>query len=104
MSLSQFKEIFFWDISIGCSAADRPRLRGAAGWFAWKRAIPKGYGWRLGLLLLLGGMQGAIGWWMVASGFGRPARGQPHSPRRSPARRAADFRAADLDRARSARA
>jgi cytochrome c oxidase assembly protein subunit 15 len=50
-------------------AADRARLRLPLAWFAWKRAIPKGYGWRLGLLLLLGGMQGAIGWWMVASGL-----------------------------------
>ena len=28
-----------------------------------------GYGWRLSALLALGGMQGAIGWWMVASGL-----------------------------------
>src|SRR3546814_9995174 len=38
-------------------------------WFAWKRAIPKGYGWRLTALFALGGLQGAIGWWMVASGL-----------------------------------
>ena len=38
-------------------------------WFAVRRQIPAGYGWRLGALLALGGFQGAIGWWMVASGL-----------------------------------
>jgi cytochrome c oxidase assembly protein subunit 15 len=38
-------------------------------WFAWKRAIPRGYGWRLTGLFVLGGLQGVIGWWMVASGL-----------------------------------
>jgi cytochrome c oxidase assembly protein subunit 15 len=70
MSLNEFKFIFFWEYLhrlIG-------RLIGLAfalplAWFAWKRAIPKGYGWKLLLLLALGGLQGAIGWWMVASGL-----------------------------------
>ena len=35
----------------------------------WRRAIPAGYGWKLTGLLALGGLQGAIGWWMVASGL-----------------------------------
>ncbi|MBT8426461.1 MAG: COX15/CtaA family protein, partial [Erythrobacter sp.] len=38
-------------------------------WFAIKRAIPKGYGWRLWALFLLGGSQGALGWYMVQSGL-----------------------------------
>jgi cytochrome c oxidase assembly protein subunit 15 len=38
-------------------------------WFAFKRAIPNGYGLRLTVLLVLGGMQGVIGWWMVTSGL-----------------------------------
>ncbi len=70
MSLSQFKEIFFWEYVhrllgrfIGLAFAV-PLV-----WFAWKRAVPSGYGWRLGVLLALGGLQGAIGWWMVASGL-----------------------------------
>lgn len=70
MSLSDFKEIFFWEYVhrllgrfIGLAFAV-PLL-----WFAWKRAVPKGYGWRLAVLLALGGLQGAIGWWMVASGL-----------------------------------
>ncbi|HEY8613172.1 MAG TPA: COX15/CtaA family protein [Roseomonas sp.] len=43
----------------------------AAGlaWFWLRGAIPKGYGRRLVLLLALGGLQGAVGWFMVASGF-----------------------------------
>lgn len=70
MSLAQFKEIFFWEYLHRLWG----RLIGLAfalplAWFAWKRAIPNGYGWRLGLLLVLGGMQGVIGWWMVASGL-----------------------------------
>jgi cytochrome c oxidase assembly protein subunit 15 len=70
MALPAFKRIYFWEYLhrlIG-------RLIGLAfalplAWFAWKRAIPKGYGGRLVALLALGGMQGAIGWWMVASGL-----------------------------------
>ena len=38
-------------------------------WFLARGAIPRGLLPRLGLLLVLGGMQGAIGWFMVASGF-----------------------------------
>ena len=39
------------------------------GWFAVRRAIPNGYGWRLAALFVLGGMQGAVGWFMVMSGL-----------------------------------
>ena len=39
---------------------------GPFAWFAIRRAIPQGYGWRLFALFALGGLQGAIGWWMVA--------------------------------------
>jgi cytochrome c oxidase assembly protein subunit 15 len=70
MSLAEFKQIFFWEYVhrllgrlIGLAFA-LPLL-----WFAWKKAIPRGYGWRLTVLLALGGLQGAIGWWMVASGL-----------------------------------
>ena len=70
MDLAGFKFIFFWEWVhrlIG-------RLIGVAfavplAWFAWKRAIPKGYGWRLVGLLALGGAQGALGWYMVVSGL-----------------------------------
>ncbi|MDQ8755509.1 COX15/CtaA family protein [Sphingosinicella sp. LHD-64] len=70
MSLAEFKNIFFWEYVhrllgrlIGLVFA-LPLL-----WFWWKRAIPAGYGWKLGGILALGGLQGAIGWWMVASGL-----------------------------------
>jgi cytochrome c oxidase assembly protein subunit 15 len=70
MSLSEFKDIFFWEYVHRLLG----RLIGLAfalplAWFAWKKAIPHGYGWRLVALLALGGLQGLIGWWMVASGL-----------------------------------
>lgn len=70
MTLAEFKFIFFWEYMHRLLG----RLIGLAfalpfAWFAWKRAIPRGYGWRLTALLALGGLQGAIGWWMVASGL-----------------------------------
>jgi cytochrome c oxidase assembly protein subunit 15 len=70
MTLAGFKAIFFWEYLhrllgrlIGVAFA-LPLL-----WFAVKRQIPKGYGPRLVGLLILGGMQGAVGWWMVRSGL-----------------------------------
>ncbi|MDZ3830297.1 MAG: COX15/CtaA family protein [Sphingopyxis sp.] len=70
MSLAAFKAIFFWEWLHRILG----RLVGAAMivpllWFAWRRAIPAGYGWRLFALTSLVGLQGAIGWWMVASGL-----------------------------------
>lgn len=70
MTLVDFKYIYFWEWIhrllgrlIGLAFA-LPFL-----WFVLKRAIPKGFGWRLTILLVLGGMQGMIGWWMVTSGL-----------------------------------
>ena len=70
MSLADFKTIYFWEYVHRLLG----RLIGLAfalplAWFAWKRAIPRGYGWKLAGLLALGGLQGVIGWWMVASGL-----------------------------------
>jgi cytochrome c oxidase assembly protein subunit 15 len=70
MGLAQYKFIFFWEWAhrlIG-------RLIGIAfalplAWFAMRRAIPRGYGLRLVALLLLGGSQGLLGWYMVMSGL-----------------------------------
>jgi len=70
MTLAGFKFIFFWEWM--------HRLLGrviglvffvGVGWFAVKREIPKGYGWRLAALFVLGGLQGAVGWFMVMSGL-----------------------------------
>lgn len=70
MTLADFKFIYFWEWVhrllgrvIGLAFA-LPLL-----YFAVKRAIPAGYGWRLTGLLFLGGLQGFIGWWMVSSGL-----------------------------------
>ncbi len=70
MSLGDFQFIFFWEWShrllgrlIGVAFA-LPLAR-----FALRRAIPRRYGLRLVALLALGGLQGAIGWWMVKSGL-----------------------------------
>lgn len=70
MTLAGFKAIFFWEYLhrllgrvIGLAFA-LPLL-----WFAVRKRIPAGYGWPLCALLALGGLQGAIGWWMVASGL-----------------------------------
>ncbi len=70
MTLAEFKGIFFWEWAHRLLG----RIIGLAfavplAWFAWRRAIPRGYGWRLGALLALGALQGAIGWWMVTSGL-----------------------------------
>ena len=70
MSLADFKNIYFWEYAhrllgrvIGL-AFGLPLL-----WFWLRKAVPPGYGPRLLFLLFLGGLQGAIGWWMVASGL-----------------------------------
>src|SRR5437868_7207108 len=69
MTLAGFKFIFFWEWL--------HRLLGriigliffaGVGWFAVRRAIPQGYGWRLAALFVLGGAQGGVGWFMVMSG------------------------------------
>lgn len=70
MSLEAFKGIFFWEYVHRLLG----RLIGLAfalplAWFWIRRQIPEGYKLRLLALFALGGLQGAIGWWMVASGL-----------------------------------
>ncbi len=70
MTLAQYQVIYFWEWFHRLLA----RVIGLAfalplAWFWWRRAIPAGYKPRLLALLALGGLQGAIGWWMVASGL-----------------------------------
>ncbi len=70
MSLADFKQIFWWEWIHRLWG----RLIGVVFllpflWFLWRRRLPgwfKPHGWAL---LLLGGAQGALGWFMVASGF-----------------------------------
>jgi cytochrome c oxidase assembly protein subunit 15 len=70
MSLEEFKRIFWWEYA--------HRLLGRVIglvffvpllWFALRRRIPPGFAARLALLLVLGGAQGALGWYMVQSGL-----------------------------------
>jgi cytochrome c oxidase assembly protein subunit 15 len=70
MTLSGFKFIFFWEWVHRFLG----RIIGVVFfvpvvWFALKRAIPDGFGWRLAALFVLGGLQGAVGWFMVMSGL-----------------------------------
>ena len=70
MDLAGFKFIFLWEWAHRLLG----RLIGLAfalplAWFAVRRAIPRGYGPRLVGLFLLGGAQGALGWFMVQSGL-----------------------------------
>jgi len=70
MTLAGFKFIFFWEWVHRFFG----RILGlvffvGVGWFALKRQVPRGYTWRLAALFVLGGLQGAIGWFMVMSGL-----------------------------------
>ncbi len=70
MELSDFKVIYWWE----WGHRQLGRIIGlvwAAGflWFLLRRQIPTGWTGRLVLIGGLGGLQGAIGWWMVSSGL-----------------------------------
>ncbi|MCC7326496.1 MAG: COX15/CtaA family protein [Burkholderiales bacterium] len=70
MALSEFRGIFWWEYFHRLLG----RLIGAAFllpflWFAVRRRIPRGYGWKLAGIFVLGGAQGAMGWYMVKSGL-----------------------------------
>jgi heme a synthase len=70
MSLDDFKMIYWWEWAhrfIGRAigvAFLAPLL-----WFLWRGWIPPRRRAALWMILALGGLQGAIGWWMVASGL-----------------------------------
>ena len=75
MTLSEFQYIFWWEWGhrlfgrlIGLVA-----VLGLAV-FAARKWLTRGWLVRLLVLIGLGGLQGAIGWWMVASGIGDTAR------------------------------
>jgi cytochrome c oxidase assembly protein subunit 15 len=70
MTIGEFKGIFWWEYF--------HRLLGRAIgvvfllpllWFVARRAIPRGYAPTLFAIFVLGGLQGALGWYMVKSGL-----------------------------------
>jgi cytochrome c oxidase assembly protein subunit 15 len=74
MSLGEFKTIFWWEWS--------HRLLGRAIgvayllpflWFLWRGALGADIRRRLWIIFGLGALQGAVGWWMVASGLSQRA-------------------------------
>ena len=52
-----------------CSAAASARFLLPFLWFLWRGWISPGLRGRLWIIFGLGGLQGAVGWWMVASGL-----------------------------------
>jgi cytochrome c oxidase assembly protein subunit 15 len=70
MTLGEFKTIFLWEYAHRLWG----RLIGAAFlgpflWFLWRRSIPWSLAPKLAGIFLLGGLQGALGWYMVESGL-----------------------------------
>lgn len=70
MSLADFQTIYWWEWShrllgrvVGLAFAVPFAI------FAFRRQLPRRLLVRLGLIFLLGAAQGAVGWWMVASGL-----------------------------------
>jgi cytochrome c oxidase assembly protein subunit 15 len=72
MSLDAFKSIYWWEWTHRLLG----RLIGVAFllpflWFLWRGWVGPGLRGRLWLIFALGGLQGAVGWWMVASGLSK---------------------------------
>jgi cytochrome c oxidase assembly protein subunit 15 len=70
MNLAEFKTIFWWEWSHRLLG----RLIGIAYllpflWFLWRGALRADLKRRLWIIFGLGALQGAVGWWMVASGL-----------------------------------
>jgi cytochrome c oxidase assembly protein subunit 15 len=70
MSLSEFKTIFWWEWGHRLLG----RLIGAVFllpflWFLWRGFLSPELKRRLWVIFVLGGAQGAVGWWMVSSGL-----------------------------------
>jgi heme a synthase len=70
MNLAEFKTIFWWEWSHRLLG----RVIGVAYllpflWFMWRGAMGADLRRRLWLIFGLGALQGAVGWWMVASGL-----------------------------------
>lgn len=75
MSLSEFEFIYWWEWGhrllgrvIGLVAVLGYVVFAVKGW------LQRGLKWKFLALIFLGGLQGFIGWWMVASGIGETNR------------------------------
>jgi cytochrome c oxidase assembly protein subunit 15 len=75
MSLGEFEQIFWWEWGhrlfgrlIGLVAMFGLAIFAIRGWLSRRLAT------RFVILILLGGLQGFIGWWMVSSGIGETTR------------------------------
>lgn len=75
MSLAEFEYIYWWEWGhrlfgrlIGLISIIGLIAFWRLGW------LKQGLGWKYIVLIALGGLQGAIGWWMVASGIGETTR------------------------------
>ncbi len=70
MTLSQFKAIFFWEYVhrlVGRLIGVLVLLPGL--YFLWRGRLPRRLAWKLLGVLVLGGLQGLLGWLMVKSGL-----------------------------------
>ena len=70
MTVEGFKGIFWWEYFHRLLG----RIIGVAffvpfAWFLWRRRLEPGLAWKLGGIFVLGGLQGAMGWYMVMSGL-----------------------------------
>lgn len=70
MDLHEFKTIFWWEYVHRLWG----RLIGLVffvpfAWFLWRGSVRGPLAWKLGGIFALGGLQGAMGWYMVASGL-----------------------------------
>jgi heme a synthase len=70
MTLPEFKSIFWWEWSHRLLG----RMIGVVYllpflWFMWRGSLGGELKRRLWVIFALGGLQGAVGWWMVASGL-----------------------------------
>jgi cytochrome c oxidase assembly protein subunit 15 len=70
MTLATFKHIYWWEFAHRLLGRLIGLVFGAGLMWLWiRRAIPRGYGWKVVGLLALGGAQGLLGWYMVMSGL-----------------------------------
>ena len=100
MSLDAFKTIYWWEWTHRLLG----RLIGAAFllpflWFLWRGWVAPALRPRLWFIFGLGALQGAVGWWMVASGLAERVEVSQYRLATHLILACADLRGADLDRA-----